>query len=168
MKAQGRLHDISKTIDGQLLLSFTVEASLTEIEPLREAVLDITATKHRNKRSNNANSYLWVLCDKIAKKVGATNKDRIYMNLLRDYGVWEDVLVRTEAAEHFLHMNSYAEVMYDIDGWTCVRVYHGSHEYDTKEMSELIDGAVTEAQLLGIDTMTPDELSKLKSLWRGL
>ena len=41
----------------------------------------------------------------------------------------------------------------------------GSHTYDTKEMSRLIDGAVFEAQALGIETLPPDELERMKQQW---
>ena len=40
-----------------------------------------------------------------------------------------------------------------------------SHLMDSKQMSELIDGTVSEAQELGIDTRTPDEIERMKSLW---
>ena len=44
-------------------------------------------------------------------------------------------------------------------------VYKGSSEFDSREMSILIDGIVSEAKALGIDTETPDEIAKMKSLW---
>ena len=34
-------------------------------------------------------------------------------------------------------------------------------------MSILIDGVVQEAEGQGIETATPDEIEKLKSLWKG-
>jgi len=37
----------------------------------------------------------------------------------------------------------------------------------TKEMSELIDGTVSEARELGIDTRTPDEIERMKQLWNS-
>ena len=45
------------------------------------------------------------------------------------------------------------------------KVYKGSSEFDTREMSIFIDGIVSEAKGLGIQTMTPNEIAKLKSLW---
>jgi hypothetical protein len=39
--------------------------------------------------------------------------------------------------------------------------------YDTKEMSVLIDGIVSEAKELGIETLTPDELERIKSAWQN-
>jgi hypothetical protein len=46
--------------------------------------------------------------------------------------------------------------------FTHYTVVRGSHTYNTKEMSILIDGTVQEAKALGIETLTPDELLKLK------
>ena len=45
------------------------------------------------------------------------------------------------------------------------KVYMGSSEMDTKQMSILIDGIVQEAKQLDIETMKPAELSKLKEEW---
>lgn len=45
-------------------------------------------------------------------------------------------------------------------------IYKGTSEYNTKEMSIFIDGVVQEAKQLGIDTRTPNEIEKLKRLWR--
>jgi hypothetical protein len=44
-------------------------------------------------------------------------------------------------------------------------VYKGSSEFDTKEMSIFIDGIVSEAKELGIETMTPNEIARLNGLW---
>ena len=41
----------------------------------------------------------------------------------------------------------------------------GSHTYDSGEMSILIDGVVQEAKQLGIETLTPNELERMKNLW---
>lgn len=46
-------------------------------------------------------------------------------------------------------------------------VYKETHTLDTKEMARLIDGVVAEAQELGIETRTPDEIAQLKSLWES-
>ena len=48
---------------------------------------------------------------------------------------------------------------------TFYKVYRGSHTYDTKEMSALIDGTVADAKELGIETATPNELMRMKQEW---
>lgn len=42
----------------------------------------------------------------------------------------------------------------------------GSHEMDTKEMARLIDATVEEAKDLGIETMTPTDIEKMKQMWK--
>jgi hypothetical protein len=46
-----------------------------------------------------------------------------------------------------------------------LQCFFGSSTYNTKEMSVLIDGVVSECKELGIETMTPDELAGLKNEW---
>ena len=45
------------------------------------------------------------------------------------------------------------------------KVYKGSSEFDSREMSTFLDGVVSEAKGIGIQTETPDEIARLKSLW---
>lgn len=54
-----------------------------------------------------------------------------------------------------------------VNGKTGVQLqcYFGSSTYDAKEMSVLIDGVVSECKEMGIETMTPDEIARLKSEW---
>lgn len=133
----------------------------------------------RAKRSLNANAYFWQLCDKMAKKLGA-DKDIIYLMMLSRYGVFQDVEVVSEAVETLQQMFRYCEEVYSYkaereaqDGETeaktikCIRCYIGSSHYDTKEMSDLINGTVNDAQELGIDTWTPEEIEQAINLWKG-
>ena len=49
--------------------------------------------------------------------------------------------------------------------FNCYIVFKQTHLMDSKEMSRLIEGTVQEAQNLGIETLTPDELERLKGAW---
>jgi hypothetical protein len=53
-----------------------------------------------------------------------------------------------------------------LDDATFYKIYRGSHTYDTKEMSLLIDGTVADAKELGIETLSPDEIRIMKERWR--
>ena len=44
-------------------------------------------------------------------------------------------------------------------------VMRGSHTYNTKEMSRLIEGTVQEAKALGIETATPEEIRRMEERW---
>ena len=45
-----------------------------------------------------------------------------------------------------------------------IRAGIGTHLYNTKEMSTFINGVIQEAQQLGIETKTPQEIAELMSL----
>lgn len=138
---------------------------------------DVEIKQHRDKRSNDANSYLWVLCHKIAQAVNSTAVET-YRQMVRDYGVWVDRYIEKSFLKEVLLAWSARGIGFfvelvdteptkDSEGreYVATRFYFGSSGYDTKEMSVLIDGVVTEAQGLEIETKTPDQIAEMKSLW---
>lgn len=122
--------------------------------------------EYKHKRSLNANAYYWLLINKIA---GALNqsKEFIHLSMLKQYGV--TYVMSVPAYTPIESLVKY----YDLDGirklgdnlFKIYKVYLPSSEMNTKEMSKLIDGVVDEAQSMGIETMTPDELAILKAGW---
>ena len=52
-------------------------------------------------------------------------------------------------------------------GWTNCKNFYGSSVYDSREMSFLIDEVVKECKEQGIETMTPEEIERLKVNWRS-
>ena len=121
----------------------------------------------RQKRSKDANAYMWILCDKIAEAINSTKED-VYREAIRNVGIFRDIAVREDAADDLIDIwrdrgiGWFAD-MFDskLDGCKRVRLYSGSHIYDTKEMSRLIDYIVEQAKDLGIETMTPDEIKQM-------
>lgn len=142
---------------------------LTTIAPLlKEKSYDVEIKEHREKRSKNANDYSWVLQDKIAKALNRSIDD-IHNEMVLQYGVLETYSIKKEAFESAKRLFDYFKVLgeSEVNGtqFIHVRAGVGTHHYDTKEMATFIDGVVYEAQQLGIDTKTPNEIAELKSLW---
>lgn len=131
----------------------------------REKLFEIK--EHRQKRSLNANAYAWVLIGKIAD-VLRTSKEDVYLNMLKHYGQSEmvSVLSSIDVRGYFKYFEEVATVTLEGKQFTHYRVFKGSSEYDTREMSILIDGIVYEAKNLDIETMTPDELTRMKEMWK--
>ncbi len=133
----------------------------------KQTIYDIEIKKHRNKRSLNANSYCWEIISKIAN-VLRLSKEEVYVQMLKDYG--QSMKIPTKVNEELNGYFKYYEYLgkgklnNSIVDWYIV--YKGSSEYDTKEMSILIDGIVQEAKALEIETLTPNELRMLKEEWR--
>lgn len=124
----------------------------------------------RKRRSLDANAYLWVLLEKVAAAIDL-DKDRVYLDMLSRYGVFTHMVVKPAVVERVKQewrtVRELGEVT--VNGQTGIQLqcYFGSSTYDTKEMSRLIDGVVSECKELGIDTATPEELARIKETWNA-
>lgn len=144
--------------------------SLTGLEVPHEVVV-----KRKGKaRTREANSYLWILLDKLSEKLSKdgtpVTKVDIYKRLIRDVGgVSEAVCVQDKAVEKLRSgwehngLGWVTDTMpAKIEGCTVVILYYGSSTYDTEQMRRLINLVVQECKQQGIETMTPMELERLK------
>lgn len=144
---------------------------LETIEQLKDSKLSIEIKKWRKKRSLDANAYAWVLCDKIAKKIGAT-KEEIYKDAISNVGTFEPMIVEERAYENFKRIWKKQGLGFLIQEVSrkdkCVKVhcYYGSSSYDSKEMSILIDFIVQEAKQVGVETIPENELKSLIESWK--
>ena len=138
----------------------------------KNIVVDIK-TK-RKGRSLDANAYCWVLCDKIAATKGLLlKKSEVYKRAIRDYGVTAVMPVQNDLLKDIIAWHTKNGLGNDtdvlgaskFDGYTNVRFYYGSSGYDTKQMSVLLDGIIADAQELGIQTGTPDQIERMKAEW---
>lgn len=148
-----------------------VEALMEEYVEGKE--YEAVIKRKRAKRSLDANAYCWVLCRKIAEKTGATDTE-VYGQCILDYGVTTIKPERKDLVDDLVRMwdgmgigNSH-DILGDskIDGYVNVKYYYGSSQYNTQQMARLIDGIVYEAKNLGIPTETPDEIERMKSMWK--
>lgn len=128
--------------------------------------LTIEIKPYRQHRSLNANAYAWTLIGKIADAVRA-GKDEIYLKCLKRYGQSEliSVLSHVPIGSYIKYYEEAGESKLNGKDFTHYRVYKGSSEFDTREMSIFIDGVVSEAKGLGIQTETPNEIARMKALW---
>lgn len=131
-----------------------------------EEKLSVRIDKYREKRSLNANAYAWKLLTEIAN-VCRTSKDEVYLEMLKRYGQSEiiSVLAHIPIGEYVKYCEEAGESKLNGKLFKHYKVYKGSSEFDTREMSIFLDGIVSEAEELGIQTETPEQLARLKSLW---
>jgi hypothetical protein len=122
--------------------------------------------EYKEKRSLNANNYAWKLITEIAN-VLRLDKEEVYKEMLKHYGQSQmvSVLADIDVSKYFKYYTEAGESILNGKTFKHYKVYMGSSEMDTKQMSILIDGIVQEAKQLDIETMTPAELSKLKEEW---
>ena len=138
---------------------------MEKVTTLAGKEVNITIAEPKEKRSLDSNSYFWLIVGKIADKLH-TSKDEVYFKLLKDYG--QSVVITIKKGYDITKAGfKYYEVLKDglINGkeFTAYRIFIGSSQYDTKEMSVLIEGAISDAKELGIDV----ELENYISLMEG-
>ena len=155
---------------GKALLTFAIDQKQSAIncwDKLRDAErLTVKVDKHRERRSINANNYAWALLTEIGN-VMRLNKDDVYFLMLQRYGQCEMISVKDgiPIGEYVKYCVRAGESWLNNTLFKHYKVYKGSSEFTKEEMAVFIDGVVQEAQDLGIDTRTPDEIAKLKDLW---
>lgn len=125
----------------------------------------------RPRKSQNMNSYMWVLCGRIAEKVHHLNKEDVYKQGIRHVGKWVDVTIPKENAKDLVTgwqnngIGWFAEFLHTGEETTSMRCYIGSSVYEHGELRRLTNFIVDEAKGLGVETMTPAELDHLEYLW---
>lgn len=128
----------------------------------------------RKGRSLNANAYFWVLVGRLAEKLQIP-PDGIYRSYIPDIGGnYEIIPVREDRIDawervwcsgHIGRMIEDLGPCRNIKGYHNIRSYLSSSDYDTVQMSRLIDLVVQDCRENGIETMTPQQLAALKSRW---
>lgn len=121
----------------------------------------------KNKRSLNANSYLWKLCTEIANAINTT-KEEVYLEELKRYG--QSMLVTTtkdSKPDGYFKYYSF-ESRRKLNGVIVdfYKIYKGSSDYDTKEMSILLDGVVQDAKELDIETLDEIKINEMIKDWK--
>lgn len=181
MECKGSITAIAQDFEtkGILVTLSLTDVSVQELQTLKGMEeLSVLIKRYRKKRSLDANSYFHLLVGKLADKL-RISKVRCKNIMIGRYGQVDyideqPIMIKTQIPvsdmleQENLHClpcggkteeNGLQTFFY--------RVYHGSHTYNTEEMSILIDGVVQEAKEQGIETATPDEIERLKSLWKG-
>ena len=121
----------------------------------------------KKKRSLNANNYAWKLITEIGNTL-RKSKEEVYLQMLKDYGQSEIVSILSNISPngYFKYYEKIGTGIVNNKEFTHYKIFKGSSEFDTKEMSIFIDGIVQEAEQLGINTITPKELESLKGEWK--
>lgn len=151
-----------------------IETSSSLMLPV-DTEIDIDIKEHKEKRSLNANAYFHKLVDELRQKLKisfAACKN----HLITSYGQLEYI----DDVPAVIKTNIEPERMREIETLHCMpiavkeveegaywyRLYRGTHTYDSREMAMLIDGTIEECKEQGIETMTPNELERLKGYER--
>lgn len=183
----GKIHSVSVDyFSGKPMVTF----ALNEVNSAREMVdelkslekLSLKIGKFKQKRSLDANSYYWLLLNKLAKALRISSS-YCHNLMLRRYGTLEEfdgqtvywVIPDTDEASkkadeaETYHIKPTSQVREGNDG-LMYRTYillKGSHDYTKEEFKELLEGLIDECKQVGIPTETPDEIANMLSLMQS-
>jgi len=162
---------------GKAEIVLFTDHSRVDISELKEVVakgkeLAVEIKQYRQRRSLDANSFCWVMCQKLAEVLRST-KEEIYRKAIRQVGQFEIVPIRDDAVERWIELwgskglGWFAEVMSDskLPNYTNIISYYGSSVYDSREMTILLDEIVTWCMEMDIETLPKHEIDLLKSEW---
>lgn len=172
MECTGNIVQISQdlTAKGILVTLSLTDVSVQELQMLKGMEkLSVIIKRWRRKRSLDANAYAWVLISKIATVLN-TSKEEAYEELLQKYGViYEDengyITVTVKSTVDMSKISGHWKRYKDNGKFVSYLMIKGSSEYNSAEMSQFIDRVIDEAKDLEIETLPPDEISRMKQEW---
>ena len=169
----GKLIDVVRLMGGKWRVTYEVDA-VDEIRGMENKEVTLEVKQVGRKRSLSANAYFHVLVGKIADKLNVS-KPRCKNILLGRYGQrWIEadrpVIISVRSDIDMLefenpHCIPVGHGQVQGKDFTHYAVIRGSHEYNTVEMSHLIDGTVQEAKELGIETLPATVLERMMKAW---
>lgn len=180
----GKIAGVSFSIDGMPLVALQLnerKSALAMLDELKcHEKLTVKIDKYRPKRSLNANSYLWKLCDLIADKLSEdgcpTTKNEVYREAVRSKGIYREQgelpLDFAKTSRHAWEMLGTGwiteQVDFEPDGdRVIVRYYYGTSQYNSRQMGRVIDWLLEECRQLDIPTKSQAEIDSLLNSWSG-
>lgn len=115
------------------------------------------------KRSLNANSYFYVLQNKLANALKTSN-DELHRELIKRYSDAIETMLPIEIkpSGYFKYYELYKRIKVNGNLFNEFIVYRPSSEMNTSQFSRLLDGIISECKEVGIQTLTLNELEQLK------
>jgi hypothetical protein len=147
----------------------------------KDGVKSIEIKNKSQDRSLSANGYLWVLIDQLSKKLTIPKGD-LYVKMIKRYGTFNQLIIKDEALTKLIknwdnsntsveHTESLCEVTKSFRKnstlWHQVTCHDGSSNYNKIDFSNLLKGLISECELIGVQTMTPNEINRLMQNYEG-
>ena len=114
-------------------------------------------------RTLTQNAYVWELITQLGNVLKISKED-LYLKMLEDYGQSSIISVKSEIGLNgfFKYYKEIGKSKLNNVEFTHYKIYKGSSQYDTIEMSIFIDGIIQECESVGIPTLTKEQIEKLK------
>ena len=178
MKAclSGKLGGLSQNFSsGKQILQIELDEDFREYyDEFKEKDLAVEIKPKVERRSKDANAFLWATIGDISGKTGIPPEE-VYKQMIPDVGDnYETLPVKTEHKDRFIRAWEHQGIGWltrdmgasKIEGYTNVMVFLGSSQYDKAQMSRIIDLALQECRTLGIPPrLTKQEIEATIERW---
>lgn len=127
----------------------------------REKIYEVK--EHKKKRSLSQNAYAWKLITEIGN-IQKLSKEEVYLQMLKDYGQSDIIsaLKQVNIGDYYKYYEEIGTGIVNDKEFIHYKIFKGSSNFNSKEMSIFIDGIIQECKNLGIETMTKAEIELLK------
>lgn len=176
-------YNVSFTAKGKPIITLELNENKPALEMVDELhnaeKISVKIDKFREKRSLDANRYLWKLCSLLADKLSDDGvphtKEEVYQMAIKAKGIYReqgelpvDFAKTSRTAWEMLGTGWITEqVDFEPDGdRVVVRYYYGSSTYTSKQLSRVLEWLIAECHQQGIETKSKEEVDSLLSQWR--
>ncbi len=171
MIIKGKLKDFKRDWEtGRPVVTLDIEeGDIADLQKHFAQTLSIEIRRWKNRRTLDSNAYAWVLIGKIAEALHSTKED-VYCQMLARYSnSFTHIICKENAIQKVREMYrasiDLGEVQIGNQRGHQLQVYFGSSTFSTKEMAVFIDGLVSECKEMGIETLPPSEIERMKAEW---
>lgn len=168
MEITARVQGITRDIKTQdYLVTLATAQNPVGIEELH-GDLTVSLKIKRNRRSKDANALLWACIGELANAL-EDDPWELYLQMLRRYGQFTYIVVPKKAVD--LTKRQWRETMIigecEVGGKESVQMlcFFGSHLYDTKEFSRLLNGVIGEMEDAGLKPPPSGDLKRALEKW---
>ena len=175
-------YNVSFTAKGKPIITLELNENKPALEMVDELhnaeKISVKIDKFREKRSLDANRYLWKLCSLLADKLSDDGvphtKEEVYQMAIKAKGIYReqgelpvDFAKTSRTAWEMLGTGWITEqVDFEPDGErVIVRYYYGSSTYNSKQLSRVLDWLTVECREQGIEIKSKEEIDSLLSQW---
>lgn len=170
-----KAEDFRWSVDGQgewLSIKYPSPRNLLDgLEAGKE--YDVEIKPHKKKRSLDANAMYWSVAALLAQKLNIP-VDEVYRHHIHDMSIYQqfcieekavDAMARQWCSGHYGRMLEVKAPSRDHDGYVWVHAYYGSSDFDTAEMSRLIDNLLQDCKDQGVEVPPPQRIQSLLDEW---
>ena len=167
MELRGTIKGLASTFPKRkILIELETDGRLEDIEKLQGKDLDITFKVHREKRSLDANAFLWSCLGKMGGVLNVPAWD-MYLYSLERYGKYTYIQILESAYEDLKRMWRETKVVGDFmsvnpitgekEKFLEVLCFFGS----SKEFSRLLEGVISDMEQMGLERPTDEHLKAI-------